>query len=143
MKDFETVQAPLKSCVDQIAEFRARLHMLERELEHTRDELGKLHTNMPPVGTPEYDERQREIAQLTRRLYDLDVAHANALPMLEQMREECREKRTDRESAPPDLDRSLRKAIDDPRYWRDGDPQLSRFVTEGFKRLYPEVGDDV
>jgi chromosome segregation ATPase len=138
MKDFETVQDPLKSCVGQIAEFRARLHMLERELEHTRDDLGKPHVDMPPVGTPEYDERQREIARLTRRLYDLDVAHANALPMLEQMLERCREKRTDRDAAPPDLEQSLRKAIEDPRYWRDGDPTLATLVSQDFKRLYPD-----
>lgn len=142
MKALEFAQAPLKSCVEQIAEFRARLHMLERELEHTREDLGKLHTNMPPVGTPEYDERQREIARLSRRLADLDVAHAHALPMLERMLEECREKRADHESAPPDLEKSLHKAIDDPRYWRDGDPQLARYVSEGFKQLYPEDGED-
>jgi len=138
MRALELAQAPLRSCIDQIAEFRARLHMLERELEHTRKELGDLHMDMPRVDTPEYDERQREIARLTRRLYDLDVAHAHALPMLEQLLEECREKRTDREGAPPDLEASLRRAIDDPRYWRDGDPQLTRYVNDGFKQLYPE-----
>jgi hypothetical protein len=31
----------------------------------------------------------------------------------------------------------LHKSIDDPRYWRDGDPELTRFVSDGFKRLYP------
>lgn len=138
MNDFEPAQDALKSCVDQIAEFRARLHMLERELEHTRNDLGKLHVDMPRLGTPEYDERQREIARLTRRLYDLDVAHAHALPTLEKMLEECREKRTKRESGPPDLERSLRNVIDDPRYWLDGDPALARVVGDGFKRLYPD-----
>ena len=142
MKDFETVQDPLKSCVDQIAEYRARLHMLERELEHTRKELGDLHMDMPRVDTPEYDERQREIGRLTRRLNDLDVAHAHALPMLEQMEQQCREKRADRESEPPDFEGSLRKVIDDPRYWRDGDPALARLVSDGFKRLYPDDSED-
>lgn len=142
MSNFETTPPSLKSCVDEIAEFRARLHMLERELEDVRKRLGELYLNMPPQGTPEYDERQREIARLERRLADLDVAHAHALPMLDQMLEACREKRAERESEAPDLEISLRKAIDDPRYWRDGDPALTRFVSDGFKRLYPEESDD-
>ena len=142
MSNFRATPPSLKSCVDEIAGFRARLHMLERELEDIRRRLGELYLNMPREGTPEYDERQREIARLERRLADLDVAHAHALPMLEQMLEACREKRAERESGPPDLEKSLRKAIDDPRYWRDGEPQLARYVTEGFKRLYPEDSED-
>jgi chromosome segregation ATPase len=142
MREFETSPLPLKSCIDEIAEFRARLHMLERELEGVRRRLGELYLNMPREGTPEYDERQREIARLERRLADLDVAHAHALPMLERLLEECREKRVDRESAPPDIEQSLRKTIDDPRYWRDGDPELARFVSKGFKRLYPNASED-
>lgn len=142
MMDFETTPAPLKSCVDEIAEFRARLHMLEQELEHIRRRLGELYLGMPPEGTPEYGERRREIERLERRLADLDVAHAHALPMLEQMLDESREKRVERESTPPNLERSLRQAIDDPRYWRDGDPALARFVSDGFKRLYPDESDD-
>jgi chromosome segregation ATPase len=141
MRNFETAP-PLKSCVDEIAEFRARLHMLERELEDIRRRLGELYLNMPREGTPEYDERQREIARLERRLADLDVARAYALPMLEKMLDACREKRAERESAPSELEKSLRKAIDDPRYWRDGDPQLAGYVTDGFKRLYPDESDD-
>jgi hypothetical protein len=140
VRNFET--APLKSCVDQIAEYRARLHMLERELEHIRRRLGELYLGMPPEGTPEYDERRRAIERLERRLADLDVAHAHALPMLEQMLEECREKRVERESTPLNLERRLRNTIDDPRHWRDGDPVLSRFVSDGFKQLYPGEADD-
>jgi len=33
-------------------------------------------------------------------------------------------------------------AIDDPRYWRDGDPALAKFVSDGFKRLYPHDSED-
>lgn len=138
MRDFETAPLPLKSCVDQIAAFRARLHMLERELEDVRRRLGELYLNMPPEGTPEREERQCEIARLERRLADLDVAHAHALPMLEKLLEECREQRAEQQDASPTLEQSLRKTIDDPRYWRDGDPALARFVSGGFKRLYPD-----
>lgn len=138
MKGLETAELPLKSCIDAIEAFRARLHMLERDLEHTREDLGKLYTDMPHVGTPEYDERQRAIAQLSRRLADLEVAHAEALPRLRKMEEECREKRAEGESAPAGLETSLRKVIDDPRYWRDGDSALAKFVSDGFKRLYPD-----
>lgn len=129
---------PLKSCVDEIAAFRARLHMLERELEGVRRRLGELYLNMPPEGTPKRGERQREIARLERRLADLDVTHARALPMLERLLEECREKKAERQGAPPNLEQSLRRTIDDPRYWRDGDPALSRMVSDGFKRLFPD-----
>lgn len=142
MREFEMSPLPLKSCIDEIGEFRARLHMLEREPEDVRRRLGALYLNMPREGTPEYDERRREIARLERRLADLDVAHAHALPMLERLFEECRENRVDRESAPTDLGQSLRQTIDDPRYWRDGDPALARFVSEGLKRLYPNDSED-
>ena len=138
MRNVESDQALPRSCIMAIEEFRARLHMLEQDLKHTRDRLGDLLMNMPPVGTPEYEERQREIARLNRRLADLEVAHAHALPYLRQMEAECREKRAESESAPADLESSLRKTIDDPRYWRDGDPALARFVSDGFKRLFPD-----
>jgi chromosome segregation ATPase len=138
MRNQESDTPPLNSCIHAIEEFRARLHMLEQELKDTRDRLGELHRNMPPSGTPEYEERQREIERLSRRLADLDVAHAHALPYLRQMEAECREKRAEGESRPADLEMSLRKTIDDPRYWRDGDPALARFVSDGFKRLYPD-----
>jgi hypothetical protein len=116
--------------------------MLERELEDVRRRLGELYLNMPPEGTPEREERQREIARLERRLADLDVAHAHALPMLEKLLEECREKRTEQQGASPTLEQSLRKTIDDPRYWRDGDPALARFVSGGFKRLHPDDSEE-
>jgi hypothetical protein len=34
----------------------------------------------------------------------------------------------------------LKKLMNDPRYWRDHDPALTRKVDEGFKRLYPNGG---
>jgi hypothetical protein len=112
--------------------------MLEQELTHTRERLGEVQMNMPPVGTPEYEERRREITRLNRRLADLEVAQAHALSYLEGLEKECREKRAESENAPADLETSLRKAIDDPRYWRDGDPALAKYVSDGFKRLYPD-----
>jgi chromosome segregation ATPase len=142
MRNIETDQPLLRSCIKAIEEFRARLNMLEQEPKHTRDRLGDLHMNMPPAGTPEYEERQREIARLSRRLADLEVAHAHALSYLGRLEEECREKKADGESAPADLERSLRSTIDNPRYWRDGDPALARIVSEGFKRLYPDASAD-
>jgi hypothetical protein len=39
--------------------------------------------------------------------------------------------------APADEGR-LKEMMRDPRYWRDKDPSLTRKVTEGFRRLYPE-----
>lgn len=142
MRTHESAQLPQSSCIKAIEEFRARLHMLEQDLKNTRDELFELHKNMPQTGTPEYEERQREIARLSRRIADLEVAHAHALSALERMDAECREKRAEDESAPAGLEQSLRKTIDDPRYWRDGDPALGRFVSDGFKRLYPDEQQD-
>lgn len=34
----------------------------------------------------------------------------------------------------------LKKLMNDPRYWRDHDPALTRKVDEGFRRLYPGGG---
>lgn len=34
----------------------------------------------------------------------------------------------------------LKKLMNDPRYWRDHDPALTRKVDEGFRRLYPTRG---
>jgi chromosome segregation ATPase len=142
MRSHESAEPQQSSCIKAIEEFRARLHILEQDLKNTRDELFELYKNMPQPGTPEYEERQGQIARLTRRLADLEVAHAHALPTLERMEAECREKRAQGETAPAEFERSLRKTIDDPRYWRDGDPALARFVSDGFKRLYPDESDD-
>lgn len=35
-------------------------------------------------------------------------------------------------------EQDLHKIMEDPRYWRDGDPSLIRQVREGFQRLYPD-----
>jgi predicted nucleic acid-binding Zn-ribbon protein len=69
------------------------------------------------------------------------------MPELEHLRQQlqakeqkCWELRRQRTQAVPTED-ELRKVIDDPRYWRDGDPELMRSVSEGFKRLYPDELD--
>jgi hypothetical protein len=60
------------------------------------------------------------------------------------MERECKES----EAQHPDyedraaLEHSLRRTIDDPRYWRDGDLALARLVSDGFKRLYPDDSED-
>lgn len=40
----------------------------------------------------------------------------------------------------PDIERQLVKRLialmRDPRYWRDGDPEVRRIVHSGFRRLY-------
>jgi chromosome segregation ATPase len=138
MRVREIAELQQSSCIKAIEEFRARLHMLEQDLKNTREELLDLYKDMPQAGTPEYEERQEKIKLLSGRLAALDVAHAHALPTLERMEAACREKRAEEESAPAGLEQSLRKTIDDPRYWRDGDPALARFVSGGFKRLYPD-----
>ncbi|MBL8665021.1 MAG: hypothetical protein JNM29_19465 [Candidatus Odyssella sp.] len=85
MRPREAAELRQSSCIKAIEEFRARLHMLEQDLKNTRDELLDLYKNMPQAGTPEYEERQDKIAQLSRWLAALDVAHAQALPTLERM----------------------------------------------------------
>ncbi len=64
--------------------------------------------------------------------------------LLETMERECKEseaQRPDHEDRAA-LEHSLRQTIDDPRYWRDGDPARARFVSGGFKRLYPDGSED-
>lgn len=42
----------------------------------------------------------------------------------------------DASPSPKDSEASLREKMNDPRYWKDRDPDLHREVAEGFQRLY-------
>jgi hypothetical protein len=145
MKPFAARHDPLESCVAEIAQFRANLAMLEEELRQRRRRLVELESRMPRPGEPEDPARTREIEEHSRRIADLDVLHAQVLPELEALLHQCKESEAHRKEDKDGSgvrEASLRAAIDDPRYWRDGDPVLSRFVSDGFKELYPGEADD-
>ncbi len=38
----------------------------------------------------------------------------------------------------PLSEEQLKRLMNDPRYWRDHDPALTRKVQNGFKQLYPD-----
>lgn len=129
----------LESCLAEIAQFRDNLNMLEQELRDRRKRLGELLSRTPRPGEPRDEARDAEIEEHKRRIADLDVLHAQVLPELEALLEQCRESEARVPGGDDDraaLDASLRKTIDDPCYWRDGDPALARHVSDGFKRLY-------
>jgi hypothetical protein len=89
------------------------------------------------------DQRQKDIVKQRREVEDLEAEISRLESLLETMEEQCKES----EAQTPDyedrakLGNTLRRTIDDPRYWRDGDPALARFVSDGFKRLYPDESD--
>ena len=55
--------------------------------------------------------------------------------MMTNAREESVLPRTET-SIPSDTEDSLKRLMQDPRYWKKQDPELVKRVTEGFKRLY-------
>ena len=118
------------------------MHMLEEAIRQEREELLELQRTLPPAGHPDHEGHKARMERLALKLADHEVLQTRASAELEKLLAECREKRADDEKAPPDLERSLRNAIDDPRYWRDGDPARTHFVSDGFKRLYPDKSED-
>ena len=96
----------------EIPGFRLRIGELEALIDATEDEL--------KASTPELELFRQEL-------------HAKEQQCWELRRQRGRESPTEDE---------LRKTIDDPRHWRDGDPALASFVSDGFKRLYPDDSED-
>jgi hypothetical protein len=134
----QTYHHPLHSCIAEIERFRANMKMLKEAIRQERDDLLKLERTLPPPGHPDHESHKARIEKLARQFADHEVLLPRVEAELEKLLEECREKRAEGESAPANLDKSLRRAIDDPPYWRDGDPALAKFVSDRFKQLYPD-----
>ena len=137
--------AQIRECEDRAAKIRrnisdlqSRRDQLLRRVEPLRRELGEADRRNDITRFNELRSRMAPIEQeLQANGLELeffrDRLHANE--------KECWELRRNRGRDAPSED-ELRKTIDDPRYWRDGDPALARFVSDGFKRLYPDSPDE-
>ena len=141
MRDGETRPKHLESCLDEIAKFRANMKMLEGAIRQEREELLRLERTSPPPEHPDRRAHEDQIDKKARDLAEHEALLSHVAPELEALLRQCRET----EAGAPDTERdeaalhsSLRTTIDDPRYWRDGDPALAQSVSDGFKRLYPD-----
>lgn len=142
MKPRNTAYDSLWSCLDEIPKFQANLRMLNQEYDSRQRRLDELMRVFPRIDDPDHERRRTEMKEHRDRLEELEALRDRVEPELEDLLRNCREseaRRPDEPAAAPTED-SLRKTIEDPRYWSDGDPGLVRFVSEGFKRLYP--GDE-
>lgn len=132
------------SCTQNVLRIRAEIQERKAELALKRSQLSGL--IMAPYNTDPRleDERQKDIERLRREIETLEDQIGRLESLLETMEQNCKESEAQRPDYEDraELERSLRGTIDNPRYWRDGDPALSRFVSEGFKRLYPDESDD-
>jgi hypothetical protein len=132
------------SCVQNVLRIRTELQQrkaLLPQLELQRDRLIEAPFNTDPRLE---DQRQKDIVRLRREIDNLKDEISRLEYLLERMEEDCKESEAQMpvEEDRARLERSLRNAIDDPRYWRDGDPTLARTVTVGFKRLHPDDSEE-
>lgn len=125
-----------------IADIHSRQDELRRRIEGLGRAIGEIEDRRD---SPGFRLRKGELEALIGATEDELKATS---PQLEHFRQqlhmkeqECWELRRRRgQDAPTEND--LRKAIDDPRYWRDGDPALTQLVSDGFRRLYPDESED-
>lgn len=132
------------SCVQNVLRIRSELQQRRARLPGLKLNLEGLILAPFNIDPRLEDERQKDIVRLRRDVEDLEAEISRLESLLEAMEEQCKES----EAQTPDhevrakLENTLRGTIDDPRYWRDGDPGLARFVSDGFKRLYPDNSED-
>jgi chromosome segregation ATPase len=132
------------SCVQNVLRIRAEIQERKARLPQLKLDLDGL-IDAPFNTDPRLeDQRQKGISRLRREIENFQDQIAQLESLLETMERECKEseaQRPDHEDRAA-LEHSLRQTIDDPRYWRDGDPALARLVSGGFKRLYPDGSED-
>lgn len=132
---------PLESCLAEIPKFRANVNMLQQAIAQERDALLDLERTLPLPDHPGYADHEARIKRSADKLDRLEDLLRRVAPELEALLDQCRESEARRPNGEEDRaarESDLRKAIDDPRYWRDGESALARFVSDGFKRLYPD-----
>lgn len=142
-----------RHCRTEAERMRSDIERLERnrdwnaeKLRATDREMAELErawTRRPGEFAPEGEPRLRwaeldaRYKELLRERDELNAQIANARSDLQAKERECWAiDHARRDDAPTHDD--LRRAIDRTEYWRDGDPALARFVSDGFKRLYPD-----
>lgn len=138
---FETAQRLpyTNSCARNILLLRPEITRRRALLPQLESELEELMSRFPDFDQQGGAARQRNIARLQREIRTLKDEIERLEAMLDDMEKNCNE--SDAQLRDPQersaLETSLRKTIDDPRYWRDGDPAQGQIVSDGFKRLYP------
>lgn len=139
IRDCENEAAPIRR---NISDIQDRQDELRRRIQGLRRAIAEIEDRRL---VPEFRLRIGEFEGLIRATEDELKA---TMPELESFRQQlhakeqkCWELRRQQTRSVPSED-ELRKTIIDPRYRRDGDPVLSRTVSEGFQRLYPDESDD-
>ncbi len=136
-----TTTARIRECENRVAAMRRSIGNLQsqrddllRRVERLRQELGQALSRGDAA----------RVSALRAQIFNIEAGLDANLGDLEKLRgelhgkeQECCELRRNRGQDAPTED-ELRKTIDDPRHWRDGDPALTRFVSDGFQRLYPD-----
>ncbi len=140
-----TTDEQIRDCESTVAQIRRNI----ADLQSHRDELlRRIEGLKRAIGEIE---GRRDIPGFRLRILELEGEMRAVEKELEQSRPElegfrdllhakeqqCWNHRRHRGQDSPSED-DLRKIIADPRYWRDGDPDLAAFVSEGFKRIYPD-----
>jgi chromosome segregation ATPase len=144
-----TTSAQLQGCENEVAQIRLNIADLQstregllRRIEGHRRAIREIESR---GDIPAFRVR---ILEIEHGIQAIQEELQKSAPQLEHFRqalhrteEKCWELRRQRGRNPPTED-ELRKTIDDPRYWRDGDLALTHFVSDGFKRLYPDKSED-
>ncbi len=107
----------------------------EKELAALEQEFG---------GPEQFNQIGRQISawaekHLNPEIFDILASSKDGILALYQMMQERNETPllSEREPAPrADTEETLRRLMQDPKYWRQHDPKLVQRVEEGFKRLY-------
>lgn len=128
------------SCVQNVLRIRSELQQRKARLPALKLDLEGLILAPFNIDPRLEDQRQKDIVRLRRDVEDLEAEISRLESLLETMEEQCKESEahTPNYEDRAKLENTLRRTIDDPRYWRDGDPALARAVSDGFKGLYPD-----
>ena len=144
-----TTSPEIRDCENEAALIRRNISDIQDRQDELRRRIQGLRRATAEIEdrrlVPEFRLRIGELEGLIRATEDELKA---TMPELESFRQQlhakeqkCWELRRQQTRSVPSED-ELRKTIIDPRYRRDGDPVLSRTVSEGFQRLYPDESDD-
>lgn len=110
-------------------------YQVERDLQALEQEFG---------GPEQFNTIARQISawgekNLDKSVFDLLASHKDGIMALYRMmngRREADVLPSRREATPPDSEEVLRRLMQDPKYWKYQDPELTKRIENGFKRLY-------
>ncbi|HEY7610406.1 MAG TPA: hypothetical protein VIF14_14325 [Alphaproteobacteria bacterium] len=144
-----TTDTQIRDCENEVAQFRRNIGDLQSRREELQCRIAGLRRAIEEIedrkDTPGFRlrmlELQAEILAVEKELETTRPELEFFRGRLHEAEQKCWELRRQQDIRAP-TENDLRKAIDDPRYWRHGDPVLAKFVTDGFKRLYPDESDE-